>query len=34
MGRELAGASLETWDQRDKEVILQKWEIGWHAENR
>jgi hypothetical protein len=29
-----AGASLETWDQRDKKVILQKWETRWHAENR
>ena len=29
-----AGASLETQDQRDKKVILQKWEIYQYIENR
>ena len=27
-------APLELWDQRDKKVILRKWETRWHAENR
>jgi hypothetical protein len=25
---------LELWDQRDKKIVLQKWEARWHAENK